>query len=325
METVSIEDLQGEITHLRNKMDSIAEENQAAKKPWFKNISTFISVAAFLFSFGTTIVSYKRANDQDIHNLRSELRGILQRLTALQKENAEMTQKFSSDPNTVALLSGEIKQENTLLSKQSNEIIKRLPQDQVSAIDYLSVAQALFASRDFNDAIADSKNALAIASTLDDEVDALRSLAIFETRTGKTGDARSHFQQALDLFEKKYHGYDDYTKNYTNFVTEISWFSAEANGRDMEAATQHVNGAEQYLRNMPPGPETEIFKGQITQARNRLNVLGQAVPTNPLPAATLGQVPALTPEMGVLKLAPAGTNKTLIPVTSSKRNKRGSA
>jgi hypothetical protein len=55
MEPVSTEDLQSEITHLRDRVDLIAEE-QAAKKPWFKDVSTIIAVAAFLFSFGTTII-----------------------------------------------------------------------------------------------------------------------------------------------------------------------------------------------------------------------------------------------------------------------------
>src|SRR3974390_1635385 len=103
---VSIEGLQHEITQLGDKVHSIAERNQASKKPWFKDIATVISLAAFLFSFGTTIVSYKRANDEDIHNLKSELRGILQRLATLPKENIEIKRKYLSDPSAILEISG---------------------------------------------------------------------------------------------------------------------------------------------------------------------------------------------------------------------------
>src|SRR5262249_29566262 len=58
-------------------------------------MSTLIALAAFLFSFGTTIVSYRRANRQDVHNLKTELRGLLQRLAALPKENLEVMQKYA--------------------------------------------------------------------------------------------------------------------------------------------------------------------------------------------------------------------------------------
>ena len=85
----SMEDLQGGLTHLRNRVDSIIESTQAARKPWFKDIATVISVTAFLFSFGTTVISYKRANDQDVHNLKSELRGILQRLASKGKSGSK--------------------------------------------------------------------------------------------------------------------------------------------------------------------------------------------------------------------------------------------
>jgi tetratricopeptide (TPR) repeat protein len=304
MEPVSIEDLQGEITHLRNKVDSIAEENQAANKPWFKNISTGISVAALLFSFGTTIISYKRANDQDIHSLKSELRGILQRLAALPKENIEIYQKYASEPSSIATISGYLNQENLLLSKQANEIIKRLPKTQVSSIDYMAVATALAQSREYAAAILNFNSALTVASTLDDETATLRVLATLEMQNGKTGDARLHFQQALDLFKKKYESYDDFTKNSVNFLTELYWASAEAWVRNMEAATQHLNSAEQLLKKLPEAPQTQVFKGQLDQMTNRLFARAEASSPNPPPAPNSSQFPAFAPETGMPQVPP---------------------
>ncbi len=301
METVSINDLRDEITHLRNKVDFIAEENQEAKGPWFKNIATVISVAAFLFSFGTTIVSYKRTNDQDIHNLKSELRSLLQRLAALPKENLEIYKKYQTEPNTIAVLSGYLNQENLLLSKQANEVIKRLPKDQVSATDYTAVAMALEQSRNFDTATANFNNALAVATILDDEVGALRLLASLEMMMGKTGDARRHFQSAVDIFAEKYRTYDDFTKNYTNFLTEINWAQAEGAARNIEAAMQHLNNADQIVGRMPQGPQTELYRSQVSQSRSALSAPAQTGPVNPavipapLPSAGLPKPPPVLP------------------------------
>jgi tetratricopeptide (TPR) repeat protein len=130
-----------------------------------------------------------------------------------------------------------------------------LPPNQVSATDYYAVALALQQSRDFSEAIAGFKSALAVASLLDDEVASLRALGALEMMTGKTGEAHSHFQQALDLFGTKYPGYDNFTKNSTNFITEMNWAVSEASASDKEAAAQHLNKTEQLIRAMPPGDQ----------------------------------------------------------------------
>jgi tetratricopeptide (TPR) repeat protein len=293
MESVSINDLQDEITHLRNKVDRIDE----SKKSWTKDISTFISVAAFLFSFGTTIVSYKRANEQDIHNLKSELRTILQRLAALPKENMEIFTKYAADKNTVAILSGYVGQENLLLSKQANEVLKRLPSDQVSATDYSAVALALAQSRNYDEAIADFKHALAVATILDDEVNALRLLGGLEMTAGKADDARKHFQSALDIFSK-YPGYDNFTKLSTNFLTELTWAQGEAVNRNMEAASQHMNGADQLVGGMPPGPQGDVFREQANQVRKVLFGPAQNSAQNPLLGPNSAVPPPILPPLG---------------------------
>jgi tetratricopeptide (TPR) repeat protein len=300
MDTVSISDLQSEITHLRNKVDSFTEENQEAKKAWFKSIPTVISVAAFLFSFGTTIVSYKRTVDQDIHNLKSELRVLLQRLAALPKENLEIYKKYQAEPNLVSSLSGYINQENLLLSKQAGEVIKRLPKDQVSSTDYTAVAMALGQSRNFDAAIANFNSALAAATILDDEITALRALGSLEMKSGKAGDARAHFQRALDIFGEKYRTYDDFTQSYTNFLTEMTWAQAEAGHHNPEASVQHLVSAEQLIGRMPTAPQTDLYRSQAAQFRAVLSAPPQA-------GAALGSlagpggVPALLPDTGLPK------------------------
>jgi tetratricopeptide (TPR) repeat protein len=300
MADVSIGDLQTELTHLRNRIDTVAEESQAANRKWYKDISTLISVTALLFSFGTTMVSYKRESAQDIHNLRTELRGILQRLAALPRENMEVYTKYQ-DPSAIAMLSGYIGQENAILSKQANEVLKRLPEDQVTATDYIAVAQALEQNRDFTSAIDDFKRALAAAKILDDSVGTLRLWASLEMMTGNIGGARGHFQDALDLFGTKYPGYDESIKISTNFLTEINWAEAEINVRNIDEANRHIAAAEEYVRRMPEGPQTTISRAHVAQVRSRISTPNSTanplIATNPLAPTTpmLQRAPIVAP------------------------------
>jgi hypothetical protein len=116
------------------------------RDPWYKSTSTIVSAVALLFSFGTTFVSYQRTKLQDVHALRAELRTLLQRLVALPKDDFEFKQKYALNPQAVNFLSGYINQENAMLARQADEIVKKLPKEQVSATELLAVGQALQAS-----------------------------------------------------------------------------------------------------------------------------------------------------------------------------------
>jgi tetratricopeptide (TPR) repeat protein len=136
------------------------------------------------------------------------------------------------DLPTYSTLSGYINQENRILSKQADDAIKKLPRDQVSSTDYLAVGLAAQNSRNFDVTFENFKKALDAATSLDDEVDALRNLASLEMVMGHTGDARANYQKALDIFAK-YPRYDDFTKNSTTVYTELAWGWSEAGARNL--------------------------------------------------------------------------------------------
>src|SRR5262249_34367656 len=264
---------------LERRVQLLSEEVHTAHLPWYKNITTLISVAALVFSLGTTIVAGWHTKEQDTHNLRSELRGLLQRLAALPKENLELFQKYRNDPATLNSLSGFLNQENVLLARQADELLRRLPDDQVSATDYIGVSMALTTSRMFDAAIVDLNRALRIASPiLDDEIGALRNLASLEMGLGKTGDARAHYQLAADIFGKDpYRGYDQFTKVLTNTLTELAWAFSEGSAGNWDMFQQHVGKAEQLANSLPKGPQTDFLRDQVNQLKN-----GQMI-NSPLP------------------------------------------
>src|SRR6266704_384604 len=100
---------------MKREIDSLQIAIAGQKTPWYKTVSTVLSIAALLFSFGTTFVSYRRTQVQDIQSTRQELRGLLQRLAALPKENLELNKRYAPDFNAIGIASSFINQENTLL------------------------------------------------------------------------------------------------------------------------------------------------------------------------------------------------------------------
>jgi len=60
------EDLEQRVDLMKREIDALQIAVTGQSKPWYKNVSTLLSVTALLFSFGTTFVSYHRANIQDI-------------------------------------------------------------------------------------------------------------------------------------------------------------------------------------------------------------------------------------------------------------------
>lgn len=119
-----MDDIQAKIELMKREIDALQVTVMAGKAPWYKSPSIMISVLALLFSFGTTAVSFHRAAQEDIRSGRAELRGILQRLTALPRDNFELTRKYKDDEEGKAL-TGLLNQENSLLARQASEVSMR--------------------------------------------------------------------------------------------------------------------------------------------------------------------------------------------------------
>lgn len=261
--------LEQKIYELERRIDSVDKKNDDNKKSLYKNIPILISFMALLFSFGTTYVSYRRTTEQDIQSLRTDLRGLLQRLADLPKENLEALKKYKDDPMAFAMVSGFIAQENNFLSKQSGEIISKIPIDRVSPTDYLAVGIALSNSRYYDNAITFFKKAAESSVGLDDEVASLRNLANMAFVTGRVGDGREIYQDALDIFSK-YKGFDPFTVASTNTQTLIYWATSEAATNSLDIANQHLTRAEQIAASLPSGANSELIKSQVSQTRAQI-------------------------------------------------------
>jgi tetratricopeptide (TPR) repeat protein len=287
-----IGDLSRKLDVMKREIDELQIAAMNDRKPWYRNISTLLSIIALLFSFGTTLVSYRRTEAQDIQAQRADLRSMLQRLAALPKENFEVTLQHADNPTAVASLAGYVNQENAMLARQAAELARTLPPSKVSATEFYAVGLALQNSYNIDEAKYFFSRAIESAREFNDEIAAVRSYANLLFMTGQPEAGRVEYQKALSVFSNdKYRSYNDYTRNSTHAWTELSWAYAEANAGNYPLVQQHFANAEGYVARLQPGPSTEQIRSQLNQARLLL-IPGAppASPLGPVPGADLTQV-----------------------------------
>jgi tetratricopeptide (TPR) repeat protein len=240
----------------------------------FKNLSdtvtVLVSVFALLFSFGTTYFSSKRDKAQDIKNLRSDLRSLLQRLASLPKENFELSQNYAANPQAIATLSSSIAQENALLARQAAEIARLLPANKVSSTEHYCIALALQNCFNNDQAVEFLERGLKVADDFNDEIALIRVYANMLFITGQIEAGRAKYTQSLNIFSK-YKGYNDYTQRSTHVWTELAWAASEAGCGFKDLANQHIASAKSYVDTMMPGPYTDQLGKQINQAQAQMN------------------------------------------------------
>ena len=269
------DDLNDTIGSMKREIDALQVTVMTQKRFWYKDPATVISFLALAFSFGTTYVSYHRADLQDVQSERQELRGLLQRLAALPKENLEATKRYQGDPGAINFSSSLLNEENALLSRQAAEIAKKLPSGVVSATEYYAIAVALENSYNLQGAKEFLSLAAEKARNFNDEIAAIRTSANLEFLTGHPETGRVKYQEALGIFST-YPGYDQFTQTLTHVNTESQWAVSEAGLGAMPLANEHLDAADQLAGNLPPSPGASALKLQVAQLRQSIQQKTQA-------------------------------------------------
>ena len=289
------EDLLAQIELLRREVDEmhlIATDLQARviEKPkrWYTNPATIVSILAFSLSLVTTYFADRRVAAQDVRNAREELRVLLQRLSALPRENLEATKKYEGDPSTVNSLSSLFNQENTMLARQAAELSKRLPTDMVSATEYYSIAVALQSAYDLRGAAESLQTAVKKAQDFNTEIGARRLLASVEFLAGNQKGGREEYENARKIFAK-YKDYDPYTVAQTTVLTELAWAGSEATTGNPSLIAQHLDAADGIAGSLPVSPGARQLRGLVTQARNNMAGVLPNTPSAITPILGVGQ------------------------------------
>jgi tetratricopeptide (TPR) repeat protein len=270
------EDIQIRLDAMKKEIDALQVAVMTDNKPWYKSASILISLFALLFSFGTTAVSYYKSGQEEIRSARAELRSMLQRLTALPKDNFELIRKYKDDPEGQGL-SSTLNYENSILARQASEIIDRYP-NEVSASEYLSVISALLYASDFSKVPQYLEKCLSLTSDPNIRVAALRTFAVYLMNTGKVLEGRHKFEEALSVWND-YKNLTDYFKNNQNAQTEMFWAQTELGIRNLEAAKEHIRKSIEIAKALPAGPLTAQIQGQVFYTQN---IIEHGWPSTPL-------------------------------------------
>lgn len=260
-----IEGLQRDVSELRREIGVLRRTLEDTRKHFFEP-SVIISVVALLFSFGTTIVSYWRANQQELHDHRAELRGLIQRIVKMPVEMATYQKTYESEPQTLSQLSGTLNQENTLLANQAAEIIEKIPSTEVGSAEFYSVALALSQAGLENRALNLAEKGTRHITEPNSAVDLFRLYAGILFPRGEYSKAREQYRKALDVFEE-FNETNTYIVANSHFLTETAWSRAEAGMKNCSDAREHLNKSEEHLAKLWPGPITDRFKSHFAEVR----------------------------------------------------------
>lgn len=253
---------------LKREVDAIQIKLLSSSAPWYRQPSVLISLAAFLFSFGTTIISSRRAGEQDRHAWRQELRELIVQIVELPLKNAEMVDKYKDNAFMAGSISAMMNEESGILADQAVAVIRKIPEN-VTAKEYLTVARAFY-----NGGLVDSardmrQKAVQIASSPIERAVALRELGAMEFQRGDRKAARETFQAAVDAFSVSPKGQlaDPGVVAFFTCFTEMYWAQQESLIEDCTAFAEHVTRAKKAAGSVPPASR-EIVLTQLNQTES---------------------------------------------------------
>lgn len=276
------QDIEARLALMKQEIDALQVASMESRQPWYRSPSLLISALALVFSFGTTAVSYYESSQDDVRAARAELRGILQRLSTIPRDNFELVKKYQGDVDGQAL-SGLFNQENSLLARHASEIVDRFPDD-VSAGEYFSVAMALLTASDVSRVPVYFERALKQASDPNVKVAVLRNYGLFLISNGRTSEGRKRYEEALAIWAD-YPNVSKYFKDSTDALTELYRSQAEFNSGHAEAAKEHLRKAQERLALLPAGPMTMQLQAQAAATHQAIHRTGP----QPLPLPLIGR------------------------------------
>lgn len=284
-------DLASAVSTLKQEVDALQIASKHYYRPWYKDGAVFVAGLAFIFSLGTTAVSYIKGEQQLRQAERRELRELTLRLGAIPRELFEFQQKYYDNAQAIASFSGLLNSEQQILAKQASEIISRIPH-LISAGEHINVGNALtnanlphLAEQHFQAGVETAKDA-------DEIVSAYRFLAHLAFLRGDFTTGRQHFQSAKTALESGRVPVMNSTYiAWSNALTDIRWAQTEAMASQCEQFDRLLKSAANGLATVP-----EVIAAPPMAEINDALARGcppRVVPTPPSVASTPppGEVP----------------------------------
>jgi tetratricopeptide (TPR) repeat protein len=269
--------LEGRVDAIKREVDGLQVHLMEKTAPWYKQVplvvSLLVSVLALGFSFWSNNKSEERLDRQDRHAARAELRGLIQRLQALPKENFNASRTYSNDPDARnAFLSLSVT-ETLVLAQQAVELIEELG-GEVSGTEYYATSFAFGSTGQWAEAERLVEEGLELAKDAETKSALLHQAAQARFAAGDPEGGRARYQQALEL-------------SYTNEAlgasrhayTEHLWANTELGIGECREAWRHVGESGRYLLE---APATDPLRPQQAATEQRIKDLcGGAARSSP--------------------------------------------
>jgi len=248
------------LTIIKEEIDSVQIHLSSIDQPWYRNVANIVAISALFLSLTTTIFAEMRVRQQEMLGYRTELRNLLQRLSALPKENAELQIVHAENQAVAGNLSSLITEEMVLIASRSLELMQRLPTNEVSAVEYYIIARTLSLNGDYIESAKLLERGLPLAKDFNSEIGIIRQLAYMKFLDGKADQGRELYRQALAIFSK-YPNENKYRVNSTHFETKMGWSISEIGNGECGLGRGHFTEAQQFAQALnPPNP---IYNEQL--------------------------------------------------------------
>ena len=238
--------LEGRLETLKRELDALQIHVMSAQAPWYKQVpvivSVLISVAALAFSFWTANRGEERLNRQEEHQARSELRGLVQRLQEIPREEVELQSRYKDGSHRADSVAAAFSAEKQVIARQAAELIADLD-GEVAAPEYYSVVGALVESGQPGGVDSLIRRGLEEATDAQSAAVLHRWLARMRFDTGNEAGGRAAFRDALTVFERYPHP-DRAWVNAIQGQTHTLWAEEEAEAGKCEAAWRHITLAQ---------------------------------------------------------------------------------
>ena len=239
-----LDDLRRRVQQNDDEIDALqiaaARGEVRASLPWYREPGLIISIVALLFSFGTTVVTYTRLDQEREHAVRTELTGYMQRLGELPRMAAEVRLQYGAAGSSDLL--GFVNAETELIANQARAAMLIIP-NQVSTLEYATVGYAFQTTGAFAQGQELYQHALNVARSPLDRVTALRSLAGIEYLLRDFAAGRDYYGQAREVYSDEV-GAPELVVASVNAQTELQWAAAELSAGECAEATVHADAAD---------------------------------------------------------------------------------
>jgi hypothetical protein len=238
--------VQADLRLLRDQVDRLQIEAAEKKRPWYRQLPSLLSLAAFVFSIFTAVLSQFQSSQADIRSKKEEMRKLLDDLVRVQSEFQDRVIEIK-DPAKREIASALLNTRHGMYLEATEVLASQIPKA-VSSSEYGILASEKSRISDFKKAEVYQLRAIEAARDPITKCIAYRALATlyFWSPLRDFAKGRKAFEDAVSAVAA---ATDDYSLYVLGYTYESWGFGELSNGFRMEG-WQRIDRARKYYNDM---------------------------------------------------------------------------